>query len=280
MADAGHRLPTGGVKVRERSGQIALSPCCTVLSPKLAQDLDDLLLGKNGLGQTAVVGRMIGHGFRGFSVFAAERHNGAWSNSVSCSRSVPGSLDSGRGPSCLPSPGSAAGKRIVTRHLGEYSENPPPGVPRFPESVRSLAGGHGIEQPGPPGRRIVDVRMKSTLLLAVICAGMACLPLRGQTVIVAGAAGYAAAPAPVCQAGACPLVVAAPLVYQAPTVPCGNAAPNVIYVGAGCGYPRPNYYSGCGYSAGYGGWGYAAPNVIPFGAGQAYVQGYYFRHCR
>jgi hypothetical protein len=121
--------------------------------------------------------------------------------------------------------------------------------------------------------------MKTTLLLALICAGMASLSLHGQTVIVVGAVGYTTAAAPVCQVSACPGVVVPPVVYPAP-VAYYYASPNVIYVGAGCGYPRPNYYSGCGYSAGYSGWGYASPNVIPFGAGQAYVQGYYFRHCR
>ena len=125
---------------------------------------------------------------------------------------------------------------------------------------------------------MVEVRMKMTLLLPVICAGMVSLSLRGQTVIVAGAVGYTPAPAPVCQVSAGPVVVAPPA-YRAP-VACYYASPNVIYVGAGGGYPRPNYYSGCGYSAGYGGWGNAAPNVIPFGVGQAYAHGYHFRHCR
>ena len=63
---------------------------------------------------------------------------------------------------------------------------------------------------------------------------------------------------------------AAPVVRQ--------RSPDVIYVGAGCGYPRPNYYSGWGYSPGYSTW--CGPNVINFGAQQAWVHGYAFRHCR
>lgn len=132
-----------------------------------------------------------------------------------------------------------------------------------------------------PGAAIQSliVRMRTTWLLAVICAGMVSPSLRGQTVIVTGAVGCAPAAVPVCQVSAAPVFVAAPVAYVMPAAHY-YASPNVIYVGAGSGYPRPNYYSGCGYSAGYGGWGYAAPNVIPFGVGQAYVHGYNFRHCR
>lgn len=120
--------------------------------------------------------------------------------------------------------------------------------------------------------------MKTTWMLALALGAGATLSLPAQNLYVFGAvntSGNSGA----CPAGPCPAVRA-----PAPAAPACAAAgvrarsPDVIFVGAASGYPRPNFYSGCGYEPGYAGW--SSPHVISFGLGQAYVHGYYFRHCR
>jgi hypothetical protein len=106
--------------------------------------------------------------------------------------------------------------------------------------------------------------------------GCAAASAFAQSVYVYGAVNYGATPAPACQTGGCPPAAVQPAPVARPVA--AYRTPTVIYVGAGSGYPRPNYYSGWGYGPGYS--SFYAPNVIPFGVGQAYVHGYAFRHCR
>jgi hypothetical protein len=126
--------------------------------------------------------------------------------------------------------------------------------------------------------------MKTILMIGSLLVGLSCLPLHGQNVMVFGAVNSTVASAPNGQSGGSPTVVVnvTPVACQTPVVIYRPVSPNVIYVGGGCGYPRPNYYSGGCYGPGSGGWAwdYAPPNVIPFGMGQGYLHGYHFRHCR
>ena len=127
--------------------------------------------------------------------------------------------------------------------------------------------------------------MKTTFWLTVVPAGLLAMAVAApaQSVFVYGAVNYSSTAAPAYQVGGCgtavqpaPATCAQPVTYVAPAVT--YRSPTVIYVGAGSGYPRPNYYSGWGYGPGCS--TYYAPNVIYFGGVQSWAHGYAFRHYR
>jgi hypothetical protein len=137
-----------------------------------------------------------------------------------------------------------------------------------------------------------DVKFMKTLsLIMLVVAGLSVGALQAQNVVIAGALNYSTPAMATVQAA--PVAQQPAVVYQASVQPVAYAvpvaayraySPNVIYFGAGCGYPRPNYFSGYGYYYPYGGYGYGGycypPPVTYFGYGRGYGPGYYYGHCR
>jgi hypothetical protein len=137
--------------------------------------------------------------------------------------------------------------------------------------------------------------MKALSLIAVVVAGLTAGAVQAQNVVLAGAVTYSAPAVATVQAA--PVAQQPAVMYPAPVQPVVFAAPamvyrpyspNVIYFGAGCGYPRPNYFSGSGIAYPYGAYypayrGYCYPPAVPYygyGYRSAYWPGYAFGHCR